>query len=157
MAEPVAESEIVRLDALYHRVLELNRSAESSVPEEMRSLTPLDLSIVNAIAQQPDLVLRELARNLHIPNSTLTSALNRLEEKGVAHRTISKRDRRSFGIRLSEKGLRIQKVHIEFEKAYFTSLLGKLDSHEERARLLELAEKIVDAAQRELHERRVEP
>lgn len=147
MKLPVKLEDIKRLDELYHLLLQQNLASESKCPKEIKDLTPLDISVVNIVAFNPDIIIREIAGKLNIPNSTLTSSLNRLEKKGIANRIISSRDRRSFGLILTDKGLKVQQIHLEFERAFFESILAKLDTHEERALLLDLLKKIVYAFQ----------
>lgn len=145
MKLPVRHEDIKRLDELYHLLLRQSLSSETNIPKEIKDLSPLDISVVNIVASNPDIIIKEIAGNLNIPNSTLTSSLNRLEKKGIANRTISSRDRRSFGLILTDKGLKVQQIHLEFERAFFERILTKLDTHEERTLLLDLIKKIVYA------------
>lgn len=149
MKLPVNDSHINRFDKLYHILLQCNLMSEPQIPEEMKGLTTLDISVVNVVAYNSDIIIREIAEKLKIPNSTLTSSLNRLEKKELAFRVISSRDRRSFGLRLTEKGIKLQKAHLEFEKRYFEDILSKLDTNEDRDTLLDLFEKIVKAYEKE--------
>lgn len=140
---PVKNEDIKLFDELYHLLLRQNLTSESNCPKEIKELTSLDISVVNIVAFNPDIIVKEIAEKLNVPNSTLTSSLNRLEKKGIANRTISSRDRRSFGVILTDKGLKLQQIHLEFERTYFESILEKLDTHEERALLLGLLKKII--------------
>ncbi len=140
---PVKHDDIVRLNKLYHIILQNNLNAELHYPKELKNLTTIDISVVNTAATKPSIIMRELAEHLKIPNSTLTSSINRLEEKGIVKRAISTRDRRSFSLELTEKGYKIQQKHLDFETAYFESILTRLDTHEERQTFLGLIEKIV--------------
>lgn len=141
----VKNEDIKRFDELYHLLLRQNLTSESNYPKEMKELTTLDISVVNIAATNPDIIIREIAGILKIPNSTLTSSLNRLERKGIANRTISSRDRRSFGLELTDKGQKVQQIHLDFERTFFESILAKLDTHEDRAALLDLLKKVVYA------------
>lgn len=138
----VEKADIERFDKLYHTLIKLNLNSEVSYPKELKDLSTLDISVVNIAASNPDVIVREIAELLKIPNSTLTSSINRLEQKGIAKRKISSRDRRSFSLELTEEGERVQQVHCEFEQAYFESVLSKLNTQEDRKMMLDLLEKI---------------
>lgn len=131
-------------DHLYHELLKKNLTTYENYSRELDNLTSLDISIINIAAFNPDIIVREIAEILNIPNSTLTSALNRLEEKNLAHRIISKRDRRSFSIELTENGQKIQQKHLKLEREYFEDILNRLDSHTEIETFLKLFKKIVE-------------
>lgn len=135
---------VKRFDDLYHLLIKRNLTATDVYPNELKELSTLDISVINIIALHSDIIVREIAESLNIPNSTLTSSLNRLEKKGIANRVISKRDRRSFGVTLAEKGWKVQQIHLDFEKSYFESILSKLDTDEEIQTFLNLFEKIVN-------------
>ena len=76
-----------------------------------------------------------------MPKSTLTSIISRLERKGYILRIISQRDLRSYGLRLTEKGILAQKEHLEYEKEVFGAVLGTLEA-DERKELVRLMSKI---------------
>lgn len=84
MKFPVKQDEIIRFDEIYHAFLRQNLNSELNYPEELKDLAAIDISVVNVAASNPDIIVREIAEYLKIPNSTLTSSLNRLENKGIA-------------------------------------------------------------------------
>lgn len=147
MKYPVREDEIARFDGIYHRLLRASFTTSLEYPEVLRSLTTMDISVINIVATTPSIMIREIAEKQRIPNSTLTSSINRLEKQGIASRVISPRDRRSFCLELTDKGWAVQKAHTDFEEAYFRMILGKLPSGEERNALMDLLETIADADQ----------
>ncbi len=97
-----------------------------------------DLAIIKAVNCRPDIILKDILDQLSLPNSTLTSIVNRLEKMEILKRVISKRDRRSYGLELCEKGELIVKDHREKEQKYFAKILGSLNSDEERKKLISL-------------------
>ena len=143
MKETVRPEDIKRFNELYHFYVRQNLASKSSVPDELKGLSAIDISVVNIVSSNPDIIIREIAEILNVPNSTLTSSLNRLEKKGIANRIISKRDKRSFGIELTDKGARVQQIHLEFERAYFERILAKLDTHEKQTLLLDLLQEVI--------------
>lgn len=139
----VNDNEIARLNQLYHKMLMSNASQELQYPKELASLSTIDISVINLVADNREIIVREIASYLGVPNSTLTSSINRLEKKNLVKRLISKRDRRSFSLELTDQGWNIQQLHLSFERKYFEGVLQKLDTHEERECFLNLIEKIV--------------
>ena len=102
-----------------------------------------DLAIIKAVNCRPDIILKDILDQLLIPNSTLTSMVNRLEKMEVLKRVISKRDRRSYGLELCEKGKLIIKDRQDIEQKYFIKVLGALNSDEERRKLISLLDTVV--------------
>ena len=143
MSINVKETEIARLNKLYHKLLMSNASEKLQYPKELSSLSTIDISVVNLVAENKDIIVREIAAILSVPNSTLTSSINRLEKKNLARRLISMRDRRSFSLELTEQGWEIQQLHLTFERSYFEAILEKLDTYEEREIFMDLIDKIV--------------
>ncbi len=143
MSINVKETEITRLNKLYHKLLMSNASKKLQYPKELSSLSTIDISVVNLVAENKDIIVREIAAILSVPNSTLTSSINRLEKKNLVRRLISMRDRRSFSLELTEQGWEIQQLHLAFERSYFEAILEKLDTYEEREIFMDLIDKIV--------------
>ena len=110
--------------------------------KELKDATTIEISILNIIDKKPDVMLKEIKGILEIPGSTLTNAIDRLEKKGLIKRVISKRDRRSFGLMLTAQGQNAQEKHIKAENQLCESILGALDSDEERKRFLQSLNKI---------------
>lgn len=73
--------------------------------------TNLDLHVLRMVHEKPDLILKEVRDRLELPNSTLTSVIDRLEKRGVMERTINRRDHRSYGLRLTEHGCALLAEH----------------------------------------------
>ena len=109
----------------------------------LRGMAQLDLHILKLIAERPDIILKEICHELHIPSSTLTSAINRLEERGLLNRVISHRDRRSYGLALTAKGWEIKKEHDRVDRMIASKVIGALEDHEEVTTLVNLLSKIV--------------
>lgn len=110
----------------------------------INGLTTIEISIISIVSQKPDVILREICAFLDIPKSTLTNAVDRLEKRNYINRVISKRDRRSYGLKLTEEGHLAQKEHLDFEKTVYGRILNALDTDEEKQELFKLLRKIVD-------------
>ncbi|WP_363315521.1 MarR family transcriptional regulator [uncultured Allofournierella sp.] len=67
-----------------------------------------------------------MARACHIEPASLTSVLNRMEEKALVERRTQKGDRRSFSVYLTEQGrqmaLRVQQAFEELEEQAFAGV-----------------------------------
>ncbi|WP_297422057.1 MarR family transcriptional regulator [Clostridium sp.] len=139
---------IQELSDLWHSMLHASKYKE--IEEEykrLNELTTIEIGIIRIISQKEDVILKEICSILKIPKSTLTNAIDRLEKRNYIKRTISKNDKRSFGLQLTEEGKLLQKEHIDFEKAVYGELLNSLDTFEEKKGFLMLLRKIVSKIQ----------
>jgi Transcriptional regulators len=110
----------------------------------IQELSTIEIGIINIVSKKPDVILKEICSYLDIPKSTLTNAINRLENRNYINRVISKRDRRSFGLLLTEEGKIAQKEHLDFENIVYGRIINSLDTDEERKELFRLMKKIVE-------------
>ena len=88
-----------------------------------------------------DMLLREFLENVKIPKSTLTSIVNRLEQKGYLKRVINPRDRRSYGLELTDKGEQFYDLYQAYQSEMGSKILSGLDA-DEQMQLLYLLKKI---------------
>jgi DNA-binding MarR family transcriptional regulator len=70
----------------------------------LAGVNTLDAAILTMAEKTPDIILHDISSVLKLPGSTLTSAVDRLEKRSFVNRIINRRDRRSFGIELTELG-----------------------------------------------------
>lgn len=110
--------------------------------EVLHPLSPQETGAIDAIAETPAIIVRELGEVLQVPKSTLTSILDRLEREGYIRRVMSERDRRSFGLELTALGTRVYEQHIAFETATWKSVLALLDDAEQRQLFVSMMDKI---------------
>lgn len=138
------ERQIKAVDELLHRLLwglHLNRM-DTWTPE-LERIGALGLHVLKLVSEDPNIILKEIKTVLDIPNSTLTSVVNRLEERGLLERVISRRDRRSYGLALTAEGRRVQADHDRFDRELARTMLEGLDNDEDRDRFVELISKIM--------------
>jgi len=83
----------------------------------------------------------ELSRCQHVSKNTVSALLRGLEESGLIERTVDPRDRRAFRIRLTEAGRNLVQQSAATHLREVNRLADGL-SPEERARLVELLEKL---------------
>lgn len=138
--------QIEELSELWHLMMRKSdfRKIEGQF-SRINGLTTIEISIISIVSKNPDVILGEIGTVLDIPKSTLTNAVDRLEKRNYINRIISKRDRRSYGLELTEEGHLAQQEHIDFEKEVYGQLLEALDTKEEKQELLKLLRKIVSS------------
>lgn len=138
------EKQIEELSSFWHAIIK--QSSYSSIEDKFprfSCLTTTEIGIISIVSKKPDVILREICSELDVPKSTLTNAIDRLESRKYINRIISKRDKRSFGLELTEEGKLAQKEHISYEKLIYGGLLAALDTDKERQEFLRLLKKIV--------------
>jgi DNA-binding MarR family transcriptional regulator len=104
----------------------------------LKGLNFIDLGIIARVDRDPDLILKDIRTALGVPQSTLSSAVSRLEERGILRRTLSTRDRRSYGLALTAKGRRIVRAHEALDQVLAAKVLAALDDEEQRRALTDL-------------------
>lgn len=135
--------QIQALDDLLHQLLwGLHLKRLDAWTPELERIGALGLHVLKLAGENEAIILREIREILAVPHSTLTSIVNRLEDRGLLERTVSRRDRRSFGLALTPKGRRVQADHDRFDKELAETMLGALDSAAERSTFVTLIEKI---------------
>jgi len=110
--------------------------------EELEGIQLLDLHILKLVAEHPEIILKEIRIELGIPHSTLTSAINRLEKRGLLQRIINKRDLRSYGLELTDHGWHIRREHNRVDRLVAATVLEALSDDHEREMLVLLLSKI---------------
>jgi len=110
--------------------------------DALEGLSLLDLHILKLTAEKPDIILKDIRETLDIPHSTLTSAINRLEQQDLLKRVINQRDLRSFGLELTQKGCAIREEHDRMDHLIGKMVLETLADETERETLIQLLSKI---------------
>ncbi|MCX7592006.1 MAG: MarR family transcriptional regulator [Kiritimatiellae bacterium] len=104
-------------------------------------LTRQERHLVEALGEHRLWRVGELARQLEIGGSTLTSLLDRLVEKGIAVRTRAEKDRRVVLVKLTPRGRRryrgLRLRRLQRARALLESL-----TEEEQSRFLILLQKV---------------
>lgn len=102
-----------------------------------------DRRILVMAAADSSIILREIREKLGIPNSTLTSAIDRLETRGLLRRVVSERDRRSFGLELTYGGRAYVALQQEAEVKFAIHVLEILGTDADRLNFIETLTKVV--------------
>lgn len=145
MKDTISKDEIQALDETWHKLIHIyQRTSDELWKEKLAGVTTIEISILNIIYRQPEVILKDITEMLGIPSSTLTNAVDRLEKRGLIKRAISKRDRRSFALELTEDGRIAQLEHKKAEKVMCHKILSVYDTKKERLELIRLLGKLTD-------------
>lgn len=140
----IDKKKLSKIDNLFHEILFLSQTY--TPPKHFSTLQDIsttEVSILNVLYEKPELILKEINEIIKLPKSTLTSAIDRLERRGIIERTICKKDRRSYKLKLTERGVKAQKEHKAFEHEMYKLILGCFDNNEESQTFLFLLEKVL--------------
>ncbi|WP_234125120.1 MarR family winged helix-turn-helix transcriptional regulator [Clostridium hydrogenum] len=130
---------------VWHKVLKFSYGNQVSEKfKELKQLSHIEISIISLIYNNPDIIIREICDEIDVPKSSMTSMIDRLEKKNYLIRVISKRDRRSFGLKLTEEGMKIQEQHEKYEEEIFNFIINSLDTEEEKETFIRLTDKIAN-------------
>ncbi len=109
----------------------------------LHALSTLEIGVVRILNEKPDVIFREICEHLKIPKSTLTNIIDRLEKKNYVQRIINHRDRRSFGLILTEEGRNLQQIHNSFEYEISDRIINSLPAEEDKVILIESINKVI--------------
>lgn len=110
---------------------------------KLEGVSAIEVRILRLVNENPDIILKEISQKLNIITSTLTSAINRLERRKLLKRTISKRDLRSFQLKLTKEGKMAIEEYLEAEQKVWKLILKPL-SQDERDQFIRIFKKITD-------------
>ncbi|GEA31581.1 MarR family winged helix-turn-helix transcriptional regulator [Clostridium diolis] len=138
------KKQIDEFNILWHRMLfESSYKDIEAKYTRIKGLSDNEISIIRIISEKEEVIIRDILEILNIPKSTLTNMIDRLEKRNLIRRSISKRDRRSYKLDLTEEGKKAQEEHIKFEEEIYGKVMISLDTYEERENLLNIMRKIV--------------
>ncbi|MBN7573748.1 MULTISPECIES: MarR family winged helix-turn-helix transcriptional regulator [Clostridium] len=138
------KKQIDEFNILWHRMLfESSYKDIEAKYTRIKGLSDNEISIIRIISEKEEVIIRDILEILNIPKSTLTNMIDRLEKRNLIRRSISKRDRRSYKLELTEEGKKAQEEHIKFEEEIYGKIMISLDTYEERENLLNIMRKIV--------------
>ncbi|MBE6091049.1 MAG: MarR family transcriptional regulator [Clostridium beijerinckii] len=138
------KKQIDEFNILWHRMLfESSYKDIEAKYTRIKGLSDNEISIIRIIFEKEEVIIRDILEILNIPKSTLTNMIDRLEKRNLIRRSISKRDRRSYKLELTEEGKKAQEEHIKFEEEIYGKVMISLDTYEERENLLNIMRKIV--------------
>lgn len=134
------EEQIEKLRLLWEQILVGNQLEVCT--DELKGSSILDVNILRLLFSSPDIIPKEIATKLNVPNSTLTNAINRLEKKELVERKLNSNDLRSLRLLLTDKGKKSILSHHDAERVLINSIFDIL-SEEEVISLISIFEKLV--------------
>ena len=127
---------------VWHEVLMNSATAEDVAKyAPLAGRSPVELRILLLAGSTQDLPVSAYAEALHLPKSTLTSILQRLERQGYLHRMPRETDRRSACLTLTEQGVAFYHTYLAYQQDLGERILHGLN-REEQQQLLALLQKI---------------
>lgn len=106
------------------------------------TLSMKDIHILSAIDKcKTDATAGNVAKNLYITLGTLTTAIDKLVDKGYVIRQKGAQDRRKIYLVLTDEGRRVNLVHENFHKGMAEEVLKELTANEQEI-LIETLKKI---------------
>lgn len=131
-----------------HLVRRLNQISTGLFMERMAgaglSLTPVQFAALSALAAHPGIDQATLAGLVAYDRATLGKVIDRLDERGLVRRDVSKADRRARVLTLTQSGEALYREALPHVHAIQPMILSGLDP-EERARFLDLLDKVTMA------------
>lgn len=145
MKEEISNEEIKNIDKVWHElIIVMQKTSDELWKNKLDGASTIEISILSIVERKSDVILKEIVEILGIPSSTLTSAIDRLEKRDLLRRVISQKDRRSFGLELTEEGRIAQQEHRESEKVLWKKVLGAYETSSERMELIQLLQILAD-------------
>lgn len=130
-----------------HLIRRLNQISTQTFSKHVQSagfdLTPVQFAALDAIANCPGIDQAGVAAMIAYDRATIGGVIDRLEQKALIERSVSKRDRRAREVRLSQQGSQLLEAILPFVWASQDEILTELDS-QERALFLQLAQKVIN-------------
>jgi len=112
-----------RINELSHRCVRLNEQFDEKKFQRIKDLTKIEISVLNLLYENPKIIMRDISETLMVSKSMVTGIIDRLEELGFLRRVISKQDRRSYSLEITEEGKLAQLEHLELEKFFYLLII----------------------------------
>lgn len=135
------EKQVEKFRVLWEEIMVGNKLVVCT--DELKGTGILDVNILRLLFNNSEIIPKEIASKLNIPNSTLTNAINRLEKKGLVERQLNANDLRSLQLLLTDKGKQAICKHHDAERVLIENIFSIL-SDDESDLLINIFEKIVE-------------
>jgi DNA-binding MarR family transcriptional regulator len=142
----IKDEDIKIVDEAIHELIYkmLNSNFMNEYSDKTKGISMMDFRVLRVIDENPGKQIKDMLSILKIPNSTLTSVINRLEKRGIVRRVISLEDRRSFNIEITDIGKDIEKEHMKFDYEVAKRYLEATDTEEEKRFLIKFLKKLAN-------------
>ena len=110
-----------KLFLMYHltMLVEKRKLAQS----EFSDISVSELHIIHILYLDDTLTSSQISKLMSVSKPALSSSIDKLEKKGYLYRTLNKKDRRIFNIKLTEKGKKLSELHNIDHTNYINFLL----------------------------------
>lgn len=117
-----------------------------TLQEAGHDLTPVQFAAMDAITAHPGIDQAGVALRIAYDRATIGGVIDRLEQKGLVTRNVSKQDRRAREVWPTDKGVAAYEACLPVVEALQDEILSGLDPAE-RAQFLALATKALGGAE----------
>lgn len=131
-------------DQLHRFIIQFRLDRIDTFSDLFKRISLLDLTIIRQAASSGEKPLKEIRDSIGIHNSTLSSAIKRLEKRGVLKKTASPEDGRSYIIRLTELGKKVHAEHMKTSILLAKKAMEAFNSDENRKEFIRLMGILVD-------------
>lgn len=129
-----------------HMIRRLNQISTHVFSRQMQEagfdLTPVQFAAMDAIAANPGIDQASVAAAIAYDRATIGGVIDRLDQKGLVARQVSKQDRRAREVRLTERGQDVFHQILPIVTALQADILPGLNDAEKQA-FLDLARKAI--------------
>ena len=125
-------------DAIHVLLLRLNLTRLGRWSSKLENIHFLDLHVISYAEHHPDHTIGQMREVLQVPQSTLTSMIDRLEGRGLVRRAIHPRDKRSYRLELTAEGHGVQREHRRVERRIAARMLDALPDAKARNQFVRL-------------------
>ncbi|MCE8536306.1 MarR family transcriptional regulator [Ruegeria pomeroyi] len=133
-----------------HLIRRLNQLSTQVFMHRMQAagydLTPVQFAALDAIGATPGLDQASVAAKIAYDKATIGGVIDRLEQKGLVERSVSKTDRRAREVRLTNDGAKAYDAILPIVKELQAEILSGLEP-EEQDQFIRLATKAIRAAE----------
>ncbi|NNF01742.1 MAG: MarR family transcriptional regulator [Bacteroidia bacterium] len=139
----VKEENITRLiDVMFDFIMKMKRDTAACC-ELMGGLNEKELFVISFIGKNKDVKMTEIASNMNVPLSTLTSIVDKLVEKKYLLRYHSDEDRRVVKVKLATIGSKQYLNFVDQKRDISKKILSEFDSEGQEV-LIDNLQKVVN-------------
>ncbi|ADK15341.1 MULTISPECIES: MarR family winged helix-turn-helix transcriptional regulator [Clostridium] len=140
----IKDEDIKIVDKAIHELVYkmINSKFLNDYSDKTKKMSMLDFRVLRVVSENPGKQIKDLLNILQVPNSTLTSVINRLEKRGIVKRVISPEDRRSFNLEITDEGKVIQEEHMKFDYEIAKKYLEATENDQEKEFLIKFLRRL---------------
>ena len=132
---------------LIHKLLEVFEY-KNEYQFQTSSIKPQDMYVLEMIYFNRKMVAKDLSKQYHIPPSTLTGIIDRLESKNLIKRLRTNKDRRVVELITTLEGEKAIEKHIKEDKLFSENFFNTL-GHDKKEKLKELLGELLSSINKE--------